>query len=80
MVQTTEDSLAHPRTPTKMVSEECIRGKVVVHRCQMTARPIAVEHSMTLGGTPEIENMVLCTLRIFKDRLHHRHLILVLVS
>lgn len=75
MVQTIEDNLAHMKTPAKMVSEECIRGKVVIHRCQMVGRPVAVEYSMTLDRSLQIENMLLCTLRVFKDCLHHRHLI-----
>ena len=45
----------------------------------MPARPVAVEHSMTLDRALEIENMLLRTLRVFKDRLHHRRLIGVLL-
>ena len=74
-----EDNLAHPKTPAKMVSEECIGGKVVGHQCQMPARPVAVEHAMTLDRALDIENMLLRMLRVFKDYLHHRCLIGVLL-
>ena len=45
----------------------------------MHARPVAVEYSMTLDRTLEIENKLPRTLRVFKDRPHHRRLIGVLL-
>ena len=79
MIQTIEDSLTHPKQSAKMVSKECIGGKVVGHQCQMPARPVVVVHPMTLYRSLEFENMLLCTLRVFKDLLHHRRLIRVLL-
>ena len=76
MVQMIEDGLAHPETPKKMVSGEWIGGKVVIHQCQMVARPVTVEHSITLDRSVEIENILL---RIFKDHLHHCRLIRVVL-
>ena len=75
MVQMIEYSLVHPKTPTKIVSEERTRGKVVVHQCQMAARPVAVEHSLTLDRSLEIKNMLLHTLCVFNNCLHHHRLI-----
>jgi hypothetical protein len=71
MVETIEDIFAHSKAPAKIVSEEGIGGKVVVHLCQMAAPPIAVEHLMTLDRSLEIENMLLRTVHICKERLHH---------
>ena len=62
-----------------MFNKECIWGKVVGHQSQMVAHPVAVERSMTLDRALEIENILLRMLRVFKDRLHHRRLIRVLL-
>ena len=45
----------------------------------MLARPVAAEHPMTLDQALEIGSMLLRTLRVFKDNLHHRRLIEVLL-
>ncbi|XBI26492.1 hypothetical protein VPH35_051190 [Triticum aestivum] len=45
----------------------------------MAARPVVVEHSVILDRSLEIENMLPRTLRIFKDRLHHHHLMRVIL-
>ena len=79
MVQTMEDNLVHPKTSVKMVNEECIGGKVVGHQGQMATRPVTVEHSMTLDRSLEIENTPRRTLHVFKDHLHHRRLICVVL-
>jgi hypothetical protein len=69
MVEMTEDIFAHLKAPAKIVSEEGIGGKVVIHQRQMSARPVAVEHSMTLDRSLEIENMLFRMLGVRKDHL-----------